>query len=848
LGINLFYMNTTSQSVNKKRLVGSEKTVIAGSLNSLHHLAFENSLQANIISSVHSGKLIAANKAACRLLGYSKKEMLTKNKSSVFDINEISFKKMLKQRSAEGHSAARVTVLKKSGKHITCEITSAIFKDEDGIEKAITTIVDMSKSIFWQKKIDIKKDKLVADNIILAKSKQKKIDTSKEKRVAGNIALARSFQKNIDTKNEKIVSENITLAQAKSDARQSEDKAWKKSIGKVSYDVMWDWNIETNEIYVGDSIEEIFGYKVQNNTVTYPGFIRCLLSEEKKIVEKKLMKSLSSGDKNWNDSYLFKRQDSSVASTISRASIVRDETGKAVRLIGAIQDISKLKELEKKQQEQIATKNEQNEVFIQAAKLSYDGIWDWNLLTGEFFLGEGFERLFGYEFRNNTGNMTFDWGKHLHPDDREAVEKGLKDTIDSFASHWEHAYRFVRADGSIANVFGRASIIRDKEGRASRMIGVIHDLTLQNDLEEKLDHEIAAREKQLIEYKENFRLIFNSSSDVFYDVDLVADDVIMSDAYEKEFGYKISGNMTQADVWSSHIHPGDKEAVMQDYLRMIASEDTEWKYSYRFLRADDSIVNIVSNRIILRDASGKAYRMIGSMQDISKQTELEERLEREINLKEKQIAEAMEQAKETERSDIGKELHDNVNQLLSASKLFLELAKKGGGNSDMYLNRSSEYTREAIEDIRKLTRGLTTDTIKNLGLCEAIDRVSRDTMEINPVKITCLLKSFIETSVSDKFKINLFRIVQEQLNNISKHAGAARIIISLLQDKKSISLSIADNGVGFETNKKSKGIGIDNIKSRAASYNGTAEFLSQPGEGCILRVIFPLSDRLRDKV
>ena len=166
----------------------------------------------------------------------------------------------------------------------------------------------------------------------------------------------------------------------------------------------------------------------------------------------------------------------------------------------------------------------------------------------------------------------------------------------------------------------------------------------------------------------------------------------------------------------------------------------------------------------------------------------------------------------------------------------------------MYLNRSSEYTRVAIEDIRKLTRGLTTDTIKNLGLCEAIDRVSRDTMEINPVKITCLLESFIETSVSDKFKINLFRIVQEQLNNISKHAGAARIIISLLQDKKSISLSIADNGVGFETNKKSKGIGIDNIKSRAASYNGTAEFLSQPGEGCILRVIFPLSDRLRDKV
>ena len=70
--------------------------------------------------------------------------------------------------------------------------------------------------------------------------------------------------------------------------------------------------------------------------------------------------------------------------------------------------------------------------------------------------------------------------------------------------------------------------------------------------------------------------------------------------------------------------------------------------------------------------------MIGSMQDISKQKVLEERLEQEIKLKEKQIAEATEEAKETERSDIGKELHDNVNQLLGASRLYLDMAKQGG--------------------------------------------------------------------------------------------------------------------------------------------------------------------------
>ena len=157
----------------------------------------------------------------------------------------------------------------------------------------------------------------------------------------------------------------------------------------------------------------------------------------------------------------------------------------------------------------------------------------------------------------------------------------------------------------------------------------------------------------------------------------------------------------------------------------------------------------------------------------------------------------------------------------------------------MYLSRSSEYTLTAIEEIRKLTKGLTTDTIKNLGLCEAIDNVTRDTMEVNPVKISCALKSFKEHSVNDKFKLNVFRIVQEQLNNILKHAKATEVTISLSQNKKSIILSISDNGVGFDTGKKRKGIGIANIKSRAASYNGTADFVSQPGQGCVLTVTFP---------
>lgn len=467
----------TAGRLNKN---GSDKNKMkAGEISHLHKLAFDNSLQANIITVFSDGKIIEANKATCKLLGYSKTELLTKSRSAIFEIRESSFKKMLKERTAEGQSIARVTIRRKSGEQLTCEITSAVFMD-DGIKKAVTTMADMSQSISIQKKIDTKKEKIVADNIVHAKSKQKNIDIKKERIVADNIALAISKQKHIDTTKEKIVADNIILAQAKSDTRLAKNNEWIKYIAKASYDVMWDWDIVSGEIYVGDSIEEVFGYKVSNNTVNVKHFFRCLIPEEKNIVEKKLLKTLTSDKNTWNDSHMFKRHDGSVAFTTSRASIVRDENGKAVRLIGATQDVSRLQELEIKLEEQITNPEKDSEKFLLAAQLSLDVIWDWKILTNEIFIGEGFQELFGYTIQDNKGNVT-DWGNHLHPDDKEAVKKGFRDAIESSASLWQHAYRFTRADGSIANIFDRASIFRNAEGKAYRVIGVMQDTSLQKE-------------------------------------------------------------------------------------------------------------------------------------------------------------------------------------------------------------------------------------------------------------------------------------------------------------------------------------------------------------------------------
>jgi signal transduction histidine kinase len=244
---------------------------------------------------------------------------------------------------------------------------------------------------------------------------------------------------------------------------------------------------------------------------------------------------------------------------------------------------------------------------------------------------------------------------------------------------------------------------------------------------------------------------------------------------------------------------------------------------------------------IIRDNIGKGMRMIGVIHDMSKMQKLSESLDREIRVKKSQITEAVVEAKEMERSDLGKELHDNVNQLLGASMLYLDMARKDITNGEIYLIHSSEYTFNAIQEIRKLTKGLMTDTIKDFGLCEAIEQIARDTMETYPVKIHCILDLALETSMSDKFKLNAFRIVQEQLNNILKHASASAIQIIMSCTKTEFTFSISDNGVGFNNTRKLRlaGIGISNIIGRAEFYRGKARFITEPGKGCKLVVTFP---------
>ena len=490
------------EKIEFKKILPSNDT--AGK-NLFRSLGFKESSQANIVSTINDGKIIIVNKAACKLLGYSKKELLGKERKDIFDKKNASIKNMLKTRQFNGELSGIISMINKDGEQIPCEVTSVIFKVKDGIENGIIIISDLREKISKQIERDSKIAKIVANDVSIAKSKQKTIDIKNAKIIAHNISLAKSKQKIIDKKNSKAVAHNISLA-------------------------------------------------------------------------------------------------------ISR----------------------------------------QNKIDIQNANV-------------------------------------------------------------------------------------------------------------------------------------------------------VAKNIVIAIAKQIEIDVK------------------NAKVVATDIAQAIAKQKT----------LDANNAKIVAKNIV--EAISKQIKI-----DVKNAKVVRDNIALAIS----NHANAILEAKENERSEIGKELHDNVNQLLGASKLYMDMAKKDGNNRALYLNKSSEFTLMAIEEIRKLTKGLTAEVIQNMGLCDAIDGLIMETMMASNLKITSECDSFKEESIDYKFKINIYRIIQEQFNNILKHSQATKVEIRLTQNKKSLNLFIRDNGIGFDPNKKVNGIGLSNIKSRVASNEGSIRITSASGKGCLLSAKF----------
>ncbi|MBW0159893.1 MAG: PAS domain-containing sensor histidine kinase, partial [Sediminibacterium sp.] len=313
----------------------------------------------------------------------------------------------------------------------------------------------------------------------------------------------------------------------------------------------------------------------------------------------------------------------------------------------------------------------------------------------------------------------------------------------------------------------------------------------------------------------------------------------VNDTAQKEYGY------SRDEFLSKNMKDLRKKENIEKYLLFVeefkkTGQDTIMQGVWRHLRKDgeEMTMEIYSQKILFKERNA----VLALANNIDEKIRLESKLEEEREAKQKEITEAVIRVQEKERYEISRELHDNVNQQLTVAMMYIATAEKGTNNAEALLKQSSGFIYNAIEEIRKLSKALVTPLIKDFGLCKAIEGLLEDIeLANNSIHFDFFCENFYEEDIHYEFKLSIYRIVQEQMNNILKHAKAKEVVIELYRDEV-IRLSVNDNGVGFDTKKKRKGIGIHNIQTRVGLYDGQINIHSEPGKGCQLRIEFPITN------
>ena len=216
-------------------------------------------------------------------------------------------------------------------------------------------------------------------------------------------------------------------------------------------------------------------------------------------------------------------------------------------------------------------------------------------------------------------------------------------------------------------------------------------------------------------------------------------------------------------------------------------------------------------------------------------------------LRQKEIrSKSVVEAEERERQRIGKDLHDGVGQLLSAAKMNVSqiqnLFSATTPEQKAVMTNSVELIDEAVKEVRSISHNMMPNMLIKSGLAKAVREF------IDKISSTGLLKAELEIVGLDQrlepqIENILFRVLQEIVSNIIKHAKANHVSIQLIRDEKEISMMIEDNGVGFDTNKISNfdSIGLKNIQSRIEFLNGRVDFDSKVGRGTIVNIEVPIA-------
>lgn len=364
-------------------------------------------------------------------------------------------------------------------------------------------------------------------------------------------------------------------------------------------------------------------------------------------------------------------------------------------------------------------------------------------------------------------------------------------------------------------------IARDNEGRTIKVFGSFSDITQKK---------LALTEAMLANM--NYQQLFSNNPipSFVYDKDtLRIIDCNISAVDKYGYGKPELLNMILPELWpleaQVHITRSFLSGRLQSITHNIAEHVSAGGVSL-FVSIDISSLNFFQVN------SGQLMAT-----DISEKVRLEQEMARQKIDHQNSLARSVLKAQEDQREMISGELHDNVNQLLTAACLNLKMARSGSADQ-LFISKGLTAIESAISEIRTLSKELVTPVLKDIGLVEAIRELFNEMHVLQPVVF-----QFVPTdigTISSELTLNIFRIVQEQVKNTIKYSKAANCYVSLTRTGERIVLEMTDDGVGMSQNKTLTGVGLKNIENRCKVFGGGLQIYSEPGHGFKLKATIPV--------
>jgi PAS domain S-box-containing protein len=369
---------------------------------------------------------------------------------------------------------------------------------------------------------------------------------------------------------------------------------------------------------------------------------------------------------------------------------------------------------------------------------------------------------------------------------------------------------------------------------------VVGVLTIGRDITERRRSERALQESE-----RRYREIFENSADALYLIEVTPEgrfrNLAFNAAFEKSTGLsremligRDAGGITQdADVSDAVVAQETARVVVEKYRNCFKAGVT--------IEAD-SVLDLPSGHrhyhsslVPLRDASGRIYRILGMARDITHHKQMERRLEASQRLL-RQLAARNEDAREDERRHLKREIHDELGQYLSALRLGISIVDIQLGKIHSPLQEKTrrliDMTDVTIKVVRNVVAALRPSAL-DLGIVSALEWLADEYSE--RFSIQCELQvAEDDLDMDDKRATAVFRVVQESLTNIARHAQATQVKISLKKTEGNYLLEVQDNGCGFDaTLRKEDSFGLVSMRERALMLGGDVEINSAPGRTTI---------------